>query len=333
MGNGSQFFITTEKCPWLDDKHVVFGKVIEGQKVVREVERQGSSSGKPRQPCTIYRCGDVDEMTDSARAKWKAEKEKQATIKAAGGDPTAVMSASTNGKQESKELSKREKLQQEHINRLTKVGAKYLNLNPWRVLELDHLATDSDVKKAYKKMSLLCHPDRNRDNTELAQKAFDALKKANEVLMDTKRKEECLSVLQEARERVMRQLVKEKEKAKKQARVEKRDIKVELAIKENFERTVEKESTKLFADLDMAYRERIEREQARKAAEVQVENEQLEYANMCKEYNKNFNASRQQRVDSWYKFEKARTGKKGKTKITKYKVGTFKPPRKKQEKR
>ena len=36
--NGSQFFITHVPCPWLDGKHTVFGKVIEGQNVVDLVE-------------------------------------------------------------------------------------------------------------------------------------------------------------------------------------------------------------------------------------------------------------------------------------------------------
>ena len=36
--NGSQFFITHVPCPWLDGKHTVFGKVINGQKIVDRVK-------------------------------------------------------------------------------------------------------------------------------------------------------------------------------------------------------------------------------------------------------------------------------------------------------
>merc|ERR1711992_137256 len=52
--NGSQFFITVKKTPWLDGRHVVFGKVVEGMDVVRQVEQTKTNArDKPDQDVTI----------------------------------------------------------------------------------------------------------------------------------------------------------------------------------------------------------------------------------------------------------------------------------------
>ncbi|KAJ2776022.1 hypothetical protein H4R18_005908 [Coemansia javaensis] len=58
--NGCQFFLTLAETPWLDDKHVVFGKLTDGLLTLRKIENVPTGpDNRPTIPVLIAECGEM----------------------------------------------------------------------------------------------------------------------------------------------------------------------------------------------------------------------------------------------------------------------------------
>lgn len=107
----------------------------------------------------------------------------------------------------------------QQITRLLRPGSSYLNLNPFEVLQLDPDTFDlAEARKKYKKLSLLLHPDKNPEDKERAQRAFEYLRKAMLALEDPDEVARCKDIYAEAKARLAIVISEKKRKLRREGK-------------------------------------------------------------------------------------------------------------------
>lgn len=210
----------------------------------------------------------------------------------------------------------------QQIERLLRPGSSYANLNPFDVLMLDDLNAPLDqVKRQYKKLSILLHPDKNPDDVDRAKAAFAVVTKAYKSLDDEESRNQIMEVVAEARHRTKQTVEEKRRRLKREGHGEKR---IDEDDPEKLDKAVRVLIMKLFAENERKRRSALERmadQKKRKHVEEEAEKEQKREK---EEWERNYEQSRESRISSWKSFQTTKRAKKQKE---------FRPPQHKAESR
>jgi len=244
---------------------------------------------------------------------------------AAGGQGSGSEDLFQSFYSEVKQIEKRDSVltSKQQIERLLRPGSSYFNLNPFEVLQIDPEATDEELKKRFRQLSILVHPDKNQDDPDRAQLAFEAVDKAYKSLLEPEQKKRFVDVIQAGREYVEHNMNQKRKQLKKEGKPQF----IEEDDPEVFRQAVYKQTMKLFAELEIKRKEREAKEMHERKRAREEEIETHEKAKRDREWQKNFEETRDGRVDSWRSFQN-----KGKKKEKKNR-SFLKPPKVKMEQR
>lgn len=187
-------------------------------------------------------------------------------------------------------------------------------------------ADNESARKQFRKLSILTHPDKNPDDKERAQKAFDAVKCAWETLSNPDKKQTCNNVVENAKKTLDAEITEKR----KDMRAKHKTVIIPEDDPGVYKQELHKKCVKLFADLERLKHEIADREADMRRRVAESEQSEKVDEGRKKEFAKNFEATRQKRTDSWNTFAGVGTSKKEKKKKVK---GFFKPPKHKVEKR
>lgn len=184
-------------------------------------------------------------------------------------------------------------------------GSTYFNLNPFEVLQVEPETPLDEVKKKYRRFSILVHPDKNQDDADRAQQAFEILNRAWKTLESDETRQKCLDIIEEAKGRTdimvnilccfpilsitygfCLQLTEKRKKAKKEGRNS-----IPEDDPEKYKHAIYVLTMKLFADMERKRRDLAVRDQEERKRKREKEIEEEENIKAEKEWQKNFEVS------------------------------------------
>ncbi|KAI1826513.1 DnaJ domain-containing protein [Xylaria intraflava] len=181
---------------------------------------------------------------------------------------------------------------------------KAFRLDAYAVLDLQPGVPESDIKLTYRKKSLLIHPDKTKNPQ--APDAFDRLKKAQTELMDEKHRERLDEAIADARMLLIRE---------NKWTVDSPELKTDAFAKKWRDKTRE-----VLIENEMRRKRQLKAQMQEEGREQRRAEDDLEARKRKRQHEQDWEATRDQRIDSWRQFQKGKSsggddGKKKKKKL------------------
>lgn len=149
---------------------------------------------------------------------------------------------------------------------------------------------ESDIKIVYRKKSLLIHPDKTQNPQ--APDAFDRLKKAQMELMDEKHRERLDEAIADARMLLLRE---------NKWTVDSPELKTDAFARQWREKTRE-----VLVDNEQRRRRQIKAQMQEEGREQRRQDQEIEERKRKRQHEQDWEATRDQRIDSWRQFQKGK---------------------------
>ncbi|GAW09166.1 DnaJ-domain-containing protein [Lentinula edodes] len=185
---------------------------------------------------------------------------------------------------------------------------KAFKLNPYDILDLDETATQDDIKKKYRQLSLFIHPDKTPHPR--APDAFDILKKAESELSEKAKRDELDALLSQARTLLVREMGWSSMNNKAIKEIEASEEVTALGGVKVWRERVRAKTKELLIDEELRRRKALQLALANEGLEARKKDEEVATRKRKADDDKAWEANREQRVDSWRSF--ANTSKKKK---------------------